>query len=926
MKFFIICFLIFSGAIAQNEDPNDKIVTRSMLYDTMYNSFIFSQDLKGALEVIHEALILDKSKLWYERLIQVSLWDGNQKVAFETLKLVNQKFPDDTSIETKLYGLAELIGDYDTSLGILKRRVNREHNKDDIQKLIYLYNLSGKPMEMAKILENLYLTKSDPNYLTEAAQLYYNHSDLDDTIRVLEKQKNEHILDLRSAKLLSLCYFDKRNIKKSLEILKQYKGKKDLQFWKLWSDYGWFLRDFGSVRVASNEILKTVLSTKVDLDEEDEHGNAKEITTYREVDAHRALLLNEDVIEKYFPKIWGDFKKKIHLYLYLNILAKKKEFKKVIEWIDRVDPDIKSGDYQLALKLITALIELKEYKKARDLIDRFLAIYPQNSILWINRLWLSMLMEDFFNLQRDIVSLEQIFGGSQDELLVLGSAHLLLQNINKAEHYLKKIIENGSYTTRLKLFYRTLLIYQVKNYRGAMVEKKVWSELQELYKGKKPLDKEMLLNYLEIGLYYLHPKKFKELLALKKKDLTIEEYNRMLYIYNMHIQSFDGRTKAFKNLKKPELWVSLTYYLASYDYMSSQKLLDDSLDLLPMRDAVKVAKRNNQIALATTHAFENLEESKFDFLLNQQYEDLVKTYANRYKISSDYTQKDTLVIYNNNFFNRYYLGDGVEFSQNLNYTKYTKATLFKVIPSPEKSTFFDIKVLQDRGYYSFQMGYKKSFNSYLKLKSSFYRQLTNQTSFYFELAKNKDTSETEYLLIAGKKDSLNASVGFKFLNSLITSANLEYSNIYSSDDAKLATKTRIYATVSKLIRSQYPNLQLDAQLSYINYDRANGDRGVIEKIALYPNDPLVVGTNRYEGAVTFKYGDVATLQEPRKLKPYFDVTAMFNSNEDFAYRLRGGIAKKVAKNDFLNFYIKYDRNIKTAEDTENIRLEYKIYY
>ncbi len=896
MKILLIILMVVTIGFSKIEE-----IKNLELLNSMYQTSLFANDLKTAYKIAKVAIKKSNKRIWKRRLAQVAIWLNKYEEAYKILKRLYQQNRNDKKIEKKYLEVSSLLKDYDATIEVLKSRSLRYQNEKDVDNLIYYYNLSGKPMEVAKILVDVYKKSNNPNFLTKAAQLYYNHSNIDLAKKMLLKRKREHSLDLNSAKMLSLCYFDERDVEGALDALLNYNGEKDLEYWKLLSDYSWYLQKFDISQRATDKIMES--------------------DNFREVDAERYLLLNRDISEKSFFRIWKRYKNSELLYTYIDNLSKEKRDKQIIEFVKKLDKKYQNRDKVILMTLISSYIRLKENGKVKRLLHKLISLEPKNPSLWLHKIWIDMDLKDFGEVKKDLDDLKSLHNNSPEYYMALASGYMMLQQIDRAYYYLSKI-RSGEFNPDIEFFYLNILSYNGGEEHIDKVQRRIWRELNR----KKNLNnRNLILNYLQLAIEFLQPPKIEKLFAKYKSKLSSDDYYIMRYIYHTKIDNYDASREDLEKIKNPEAWIELNLAIRENNIMKSQKLLDRKLPLLPYRDAISEARKGNQRALAIYLAFNNANLSQKDYLVDRQFRELMLENANFYQLMSYYKISDNIKTTSFELFNRYYLGDKIFFTQRVKENKFSnqKKTIFKKRPNNQTLVTFGLKELFDRGFISLNLGYREGLKSYLMAEALFNRQLNDKASIEFAISKNEESNQNEILTIGGKQDSLMATLNYQFLDSLQWVNSLKYMKISSQDDKSIANGVTFHSAFIQLVREVYPRMQFDYFVDYSLFNRNGKENGVINQILIEENSNLTPA-NICSAGFSVRVGN--PLLASKKIRAYGALTTSINCNGTLNYLGELGLTKQLFNDDFLNLYYLYEKNSKTEEKNSKMKLDYKMLY
>lgn len=512
-KLILVCLLLTT--FMTNASSADKIE----LYDLMYKSFIYTNDINHAYEIASKVVQIDpKNITWRKRLAQLCIWLGKQREAFRHyLFIYNQT--KDKEIEKILFSFPyqEVV---DLKINIYQNEL-KSGNFTHLKELINLYRIKGYPEKSIKLLEDLYKQYKLNLLLISLLKL---NIEFENTPEISKFNKVLYFLTDDERIKLATLYINKRKYNEAYLVLTKtdHLPKNDTYY-------------------------KLLLTTTIKLKKEQEsikllhYLNEKGILSLEEF----YYLLNyylkkndQKTIKKLIKKSISKYKSTEFLYLYINLLLKENKFDEAIQFVKR-NKHLFQNEKDYHLLYIQLLIKNQNYQLAKKNLVTFLEKYKENitinelkTVLWImidNKSYFQDLLQRYANDYSKKSGLE----------LVSISAFLAIQQIDKAENLARKILKKNLENIDFLLLYSDILNIQTR------YEESNYYKLLALKQMKKQKDKESLKtsksikNYLRLTMLYKTPEVTEKLFKDFENYLSKDEYEQLLIEYYFHSNQYE---------------------------------------------------------------------------------------------------------------------------------------------------------------------------------------------------------------------------------------------------------------------------------------------------------------------------------------------------------------------------------------------------
>ena len=869
----------------------------------MLQTFLYSNDLENAYKT---ALIGYKkhpnSYYWNQKMAEVTKWSGRGNESLKYMKFMYFK--------TRNPKLAEDIVDYalnnyqyESVKNIVTKEFKDNPSKRNMQRMVFVYTQTGEPEKAAQLLKKFSKTKENRTlYLDEALQIYMDMGDLDAAAEIVHTIEHKNLYTLKNVKLISYFYYTKRNIPASYEVLNKIDTKKyDKKLYELKSDLGWYLQDYKQAAASSK-----LLIAKNDA---------------RLVDYERVLYTTPPTNSKNASKTALEaYKKYGHSYLFY-LFANKALANKEISTLQKVVNAADENGSALLEDSKYWFIKARLYhQQKRDglskaAIEHALILDPDNLQTKMTAISLYLQYTMFDALNKELTELSTDTNLPVGLYYPLASLFYSAHNINLSSYYADKLIQmNDSVTKTTDFQFLQADLQKAKNNEGGYI--KIMREIVAKLKAEAKQNPKLLTSdaylypYLRAQLNLLSSDDFAQEFTNAKKYLTRRHRDDLNYAYATKIGSQEQAHKVYLATGHKEIWLEFANALDQQNRSVLQKLLFSYLNVISPGEASYAAENNGEIALAQSSAYKALNtnddnQNAYIAMLN-----LTKKRSDATDIKISYYNRDPLLRKYATLTNSNYIANGFYLLSDVGYylNNDLDNNILRTVPNDSFEFNLGVRKEFDKAELTLYSGYADSMDAYYLFSLFGKYQLTSQLNIGAGLYKNSKTDESTQLLLGGKKDKLELSAQYNFVNS--TSLDLLYQhNIYSSqDDVNLGDGDYARASLGYQIRNGYPDMRLALFSDFAIYDESSGSRGVIDK--LQSNAIQVLPNNFMNVGVDFAYGMQNSEIYTRVWRPYFEVSSYYNTDlAAFSYGFNAGIGGKLFSQDHLVIGTSYTNDV-----------------
>ncbi len=903
---------IFTQEVLKKQAPlkvspkhiQSKVLQKDEELRVMLQTFIYSNDLDYAYKTASLGYSMyPKSEFWNQKMAEILKWSGRKNEAIKYMRFIYSK-TQDKALEEELinYGLSAY--QYESIEELMQEKVKREPTLKNVDSLVFIYDKIGSPEKAAQFLFNEYsLDNTKTSYLTKALQIYIDMGDLEETQKIVDVIDKQQLYNLENVKIISYFYYLQRDVQSSYDVLNVvFEGEKDLKYYLLKSDLGWYLQEYKEAALASEKII------------------AK--NEGRLVDFERVIQVNKDLDNKKSFNTSLEAYKKYNLsylfYTFSSYAFKEKkydELKSFIDKIDKSDSTIKNDSHYWLMKSeVYTYYNNKELSKKA--LMKSLEISPNSLQIQLTAISLYIKYDMYNELRELLQKIAQKPNLDTSMYYTLASAYFYIHDTNRAAFYADKLREVQSPIVKT-LDYKFLQadIFSSQNNQNAflktMYEIESLLEENELNNPQLRKNNEHLNNYLRVALYTMDVDTFKNTLEGSKTCLSEYNYDNLSYAFAMMHEAKEEAHVIYERTKRKAPWLKLTNAIQDNKHTEIEDLLEAYLKLLPVADSSQAAYNDGQISLSQTIVFESLQDNDASQNAYIQHLNLSKERSDKFSSKMAYLVRDPLVRKYIELDNSLYMQDGLYIQSGVNYYLNSKDNTRALLSVPEDSLEVDIgfKKIFQRGYIEVDTGYVSSEKSYFKASLKGAYKLNNNFSVSSEVSKNANADESIQLLLAGKKDILE--LGFLWNIMPSTSFEVAYAkNKYSSqDDVDIGDGDYIRANLGHQIRNGYPDMRVGIfyDTGFYNVIKSSF-RGVLDE--LNPKNNRILPRDFYNYGLNFAYGMTNSNTYTRVWRPYFDVITYYNSDSGtYNYGMNLGYGGKVFAQDHLQFGASYSESV-----------------
>lgn len=904
MKIYILIFLSL-GLVFLSADDSAKN-TKDEELRLLLKVFLYDNDIENAYKTAKIGYKRDPNSIfWNQKMAEISKWSGRNDEAIKYMFFIYEKTKD-KEIKQNLIDYGLQTYQYESIEDLVVSNALSNPTQENIDLMEFVYAGIGFPEKSAAILEAQYnIDNSKIDHLSRALRIYMDIGDLTNASRIvtiLEKNSN---YTKESALQITYFYYMRKNIDlayKKLLIAKNFIDDEDVKYLQLLSDLGWHMQDY----LNSAEAIKKLIS----------------LDSARVVDYERVVQFYQDKDLDFVLKACKEAYKKHHashlFYYYANNAVKLNHYDDLKDFIQEID----SGNSSIKNEAFYWIIKAQVFKHYKDLEMSKNALKIAQSFdsgnlnIKLTLLW--FYIENHFDEELKIAleDMEQTQNISNEYYMSMASAYFYLQDIDRASTYLQKLVDTNHHSVNsLDFKFLRAYIYKAQNNQDSFSSsiKAISKELDEDGKKDSSLFKNdtYLNRYLRASLSTSGADEFQKKLFKSKEYLSKKNYDEISYSFAIDNGAYEDSALIYQNMQNREIWHKFNNAVIFQNHSEIEDMLELYLASLPIDDASSEAKKDGQIALSETLAYESLDKNSYSQNSYIQHLSLSKDYANRFDAKFSYNQRDELLQKSLELKNKIYILNGWYLFNEFDYVKNSilDENLFSQIPKDTIKAGMELRKIYDKVYFDLGLAYHESMKSYLsyKIDTSYKMSKNLKTDISYE--KNAQAKESIGLLLGGKKSSYGFKINWNVLNS--TSLNILYElNDYSSqDDVELANGSYARISASKVYRLGYPDISAEAFYDFGTYStRSNPPSSTIDK--LYKKPTLAVPGDFYNIGASFNYGMANSSSYTRVWRPFFSLSPYFSGQSNsFNFGFDCGMGGKIFKQDHLVLGLNYSESV-----------------
>ncbi len=878
------------------------------LLDKIYLSFIYSGDLKHAKEVVDLGLRQKRDRIkWLRRGIDVAIWQGESQRAMNLMERL-YRLTGDPKIGKKLIDYALNNRRYQQALYLMIQGRRSNWTPKDIDLVNYLYQQAGYPEKACDLLyKSWQKNPQQRRWLLDAIEIALNLGELDKAGQMIHDLEKIGIKTLRGAELASYYYFIIRKPQKAYLTLLSFnpnlleKEEDKIAYYRRVSDLGWLVGDYKRAMEASLYLIRHGSSTREDYD--------RVLLVETREDPKVALEIAMEAFEKY--------KAEDYFFSAAYLAERVQDYDRLADLYSIVDEEHLQKEFAEKPDYYLLLSELDLYLKRRDAalqdLQKALEISPDNPRILSQMIWFYYDNEMTTPMKKIVAYIEANMQPLDPILYpALIAAHMKLQQSDLARFYIDRLYrhENKRLTFDEKAGLAYLLQQQMQmNYYKSMLLK-LYGELErERVKDPKKLkDPKFVDVWLRSSMEFINPDLFQKRLKKAKKVLPKARYRQIEMLWNIRIAAYERYRKELYAWKESEPWMVLSLALYDHDLTTIQDLLYRKGDILPIRDRVLAARKDRQIALAQTFAFEGMETNRWDYLLFYQREQLMRAESDRYAVEGNWENRDSLSRSRYVLRNRNRLARGWSLAEKVQYVANGDVDHGKLrtVPKDQKGIDLSLKKRFDRGAVTLTGGYRDGMKNYAvgSIRGDWIlMQRWHAAAGYYH---HEDTEDTTYLMLGGYRDRAHLALDYKLLNSTTIQGHGDYMKYHGQDKESAGDGWKTGVSLYHVFRTGYPDIQFSLYSEYGRFNQRLDQKGVLRELMVHPeyetatpSDFFIVGGGLYVGYDN--YSDyIRAWRWYGGISPYYD----YESNEG-SVGGELGVGGSLFQQDHLDLGIRY---------------------
>ena len=903
--------------------PVSQVSAEDQELKLLFQVFSYTSDLENAYKTARKAIELYPNSIyWHDKMAEVCIWTDRRIEAVEHMMYV-YKHTHDTRLQEKIFTYSLSAYQYTTAALIIEQKVKKDPSKENVEQMVYIFDLVGKPFESAQILEEVYQKDPSRKYLlTQQLQIYLNMGEMDRAGEVVKKIEEEDLHDMHTAFLVSHYYFLRQDVSSSYAVLKAVDINSSdgnaTQYYMQLSDLSWYVQQYQEGADASTRVDEAGRARLVDYE--------RILGVYQKKEPQRAMKAALDAYNK--------FGQHYLFYTYAYMATEKKKFTELLDVCNNIE---KNEANTLLKESLYWMIKAQAYAgvyKNEEAIEAFetaLLIAPDSKQVIETYIWFLMDVKEESFLVRLLFNLEE-----SDELdpqlwLPMAVSYFSLQDGDRAAYYIDKLHDAGRSSRDISLL--NAYVKQSQNEDGAfykqMRELQVDLDTELHHDPRLKTDPEFMQDYLIVSMFLLAADDFQQQLSASKKILKSQRYTELSLSFSLRENIDEQVHQISLSLMRPEPWIRLNLALSFDDRTSQQDVLYRYYRTLPLGDALSAAGNTYQISLAQDLAFEGLEKNEKNELLYNQMRQLHNEHADYFLMDAGYLSRTGLSQTYSDMHNSFYIAKGYSFESDLfiGVNAINDDEIFRSIPGSSNAFGVGIKKRFARGFYQVDAGVKKSADTYNYLSFKYTTEISRRVNMELLVDMGARADESVYLLVGGYKDRIGLQTRYALLGSTQLSLYLESADFYSDDGKDIGSGISGRLDASYLQRSAYPDIRITPYYTFGDYTQSDGSRGVIEDMLNFPDTNVISDDFWYTG-VELSYGMENRYNYVRVWRPFFSINPYYNGRESqFNYGFSAGLGGEVFGQDNLALVVDYSQSVGGTDDTLwRTYFSYKILY
>lgn len=861
---------------------------------------LYSGDLKNALMIVQQGVNqFPSSPWWNEQAAQIALWNGNSSDAlnyylkFYTLTPTSKTRKD-------IQALAGQLQNQDVLIQMLKEAIwfGEENN---ISKLVNAYQNNGNLSQGAEFFGSLYTKNKDKNTLKAKIgllQLDRKTSEAQTDYDIYVKAYGfDQELDIRFATIA----FSERKIDLAYNYLHRHAQtiahNRD-DYWHFYIEILWFRRTFDELYAILYERYNEHLLRAFDKDRL----------------ALLALSYDKKFASDFALKTFLKEQKTSSFFTFIFLAKEQKAFSLIESTIDTLDEQ-----HRLLLEKMAEFWILKGeiaighrlVDKADGFYQKAIEINPNNTAINVTYGWFLLEQNRIDSLQKWLKKIEKEEKSNSIEYALLSaSAYLKIQNSDKAKGYVEKLLSTYPNDPTLYVLYSDVLNLWSDKELAYKYQYSAWKNMNRAL-DKNPLmekNSEFLGTYLRLGMQF-EPQKYKKWIQRAKKGLSKEAYNNFVLGVAVIGSNDEAIAYAKKRVQKNEPWLELYMAFSENDIDKMSKTVLSHAQELPIADRVQAAYQAGNHKDAFSLGIQGLNENPnnndlYGLLYNYWMQDYTKL-----RLETSYIYRSPLIYQEIDLRVNPPLIKGYDSHIEFRHRNQKSDNIenLPTVPSQDQEVLLGLKKRSKFVDTEIEMGYRKSLQSFWtgQIKAAFHLPFYN---FNLQLKQHADADESVYLSVGGYKNTLEFDGMYSLTNTLQLAALIKENSYYGADEVKAGSGCEYSATISKLLRSGYPDFGVHGSLGYYGYNQSNEILGTLETV-LPSNETPVLPNDYTQMTLGMFYGTGTREYFIKQWRPYINTDIAYNTENGFGYTIVSGIGGMLLKDDRLSMEVSYSSNI-----------------
>ncbi len=913
---FILLLIFISFSYAETDEkelykPVDRYSKLNLDEESLkllLAAFLGNNDLENSYLIVQKGIQLyPQNPYWWKMLGQISIWLNKPHESLDAL-LKYYEMTKDENFKKTIFNLAVNANRFDIAVKFID---TLDKNPKNVKDIVYVYINAGKIEELVKILEEIYLKYKDKEVLYNLVYITYKYEYIEKAEKYGEILVENYHPSLKDVMLYSDILYAQNKLKRLYDFLKSVFPKveissddeKSLYYEYLYNltDLCWFFGDYECVIKVSKMLIND--------------GKGR-INDYFRLYTYYYQKGEYKTASKYSIEGYRKFKDENLALAYIDSLYAMKDFKGIVSFIENEKIDYRKNTF-LASKYISSLIRTNNLEKALDITKS----------IFENKVDLSILTEliytsiDLSNQRLAKFIIENYSNYKNDLKKPFAMLYLFLQNSKEALNLFRS---SDKLSISDKIVYSDILSTLGRTDESNKIKYEIFTEL----KNKKELEGDELIAFLRLAEEFLQEKEFLELLENVKNKIPEESYKDIYYSHLLKREDYEYLeylNKRYSVDLKP--WMKLNMALHQYDTYSQQEIIEEDIEILPIRDRISALVDMGERDKAMYYGYKGLEDNPEDYLLYKQQRDLIVSNRPKLETKSSYSDLSAVKGLDNDISLSYNMKNDLFLNVEINNFLLLSHTDSEIKNITNIYDFYiGIDKILDDGNLKLGLGSLDNLSTNKYFKFIFNKYLKYKSYITVDIEKNIPTNDTLFLKFGGIKDLYSLAITHNLNTRTSIRINPSYSIYYSSDKTKIGDSINLYNELSYKLRVGYPDYTFSVYSSHGKYNEKDGNKGNIETLSPFTNTKFLPKSFNEVG-LTFSFGYDNDQIYVRSWRPFMSVGLLYNDVLNFGYSLAGGIGGSIFRQDNLSFGFSYNKSIQQSYNKQIYTyLKYLIFY